>query len=165
MRLLLALLLLIAPLPAAAQAFPELTGRVVDQADLLPPQAEAELTERLAALERRTTDQLVIVTVDSLHGRAIAGYTRDLGNHWGIGTAEKDNGVILLVAPHERRVRIAVGYGLEHVLTDEEADEIVERDLLPCFREADWYGGIDAGSRSIAARLSADDAMTRGREN
>ena len=99
---LLALLLLVAAVPAAAQTFPELTGRVVDQADLLTPDQEYQLTERLAALEQASTRQLVVVTVDSLEDYPIEDYGYRLGRRWGVGQSEANNGIILLVAPNER---------------------------------------------------------------
>ncbi len=139
--------------PEAAGDFPALTGRVVDQAELLSPADEARLTADLAELERRTTDQLVIVTLRSLDGLSIEEYGRSLGNHWGIGRAEADNGVLILVVPSERTTRIEVGAGLETILTDERAQEIVDRDLLPNFRESRWSAGLDAGARAIIATL------------
>ena len=105
--LLLALLLLAAA-PAAAQTFPALTGRVVDQANLLSPEQEAELSLRLEALERASSRQLVVVTVPSLEDYPIEEYGYRLGRHWGIGQSEANNGIILLVAPNERKVRISV---------------------------------------------------------
>lgn len=141
--------------PADRPAFPALTGRVVDQADVLRPEDEARLAATIAALERRTTDQLVIVTVPSLGGRTIEDYSRTLGNHWRIGQADKDNGVLLVVAPQERQVRIAVGHGLEAILTNARASEIIDRDLLPAFRRSRWNEGISAGVDSIADTLLA----------
>ena len=102
-------------LPAAAQSkldFPSLTGRVVDQADLLDPATEQALTAKLAALEATSSDQLVVVTVSSLQDQEIEDYGYQLGRAWGIGQKEGDNGVLLIVAPTERKVRIEVGYGL-----------------------------------------------------
>ena len=152
----------VATAPAAAADFPELGGRVVDEAGLLTAGQEAELTRRLEALERTTTDQLVIVTVRSLGGRSIADYTRELGNHWGVGREDVDNGVILLVAPGERQTRIGVGLGLEHVLTNEEARQIIDRDLLPRFRRSEWSQAIEAGARSIALELESQASTPRG---
>src|SRR5687767_12165911 len=116
-RLWLFLALLVAA-PAFAQTFPELTGRVVDQADLLNPQQEAELTQRLEALEKASSRQLVVATVTRLEDYPIEDYGYRLGRHWGIGQSEANNGIILLVAPNERKVRIEVGYGLEPIMTD-----------------------------------------------
>jgi uncharacterized protein len=141
--------------------FPALTGRVVDQADLLNAAQEQQLVRTSQALERRTTDQLVIVTVPSLQGRAIEDYSRALGSHWGIGQREKDNGVLLVVAPNERLVRIAVGYGLEPILTNARASEIIDRDLLPAFRESRWNDGISAATQSIVSVLVAHEREPR----
>ena len=89
-----------------------LAGRVTDTAHILSPQEQATLSGRLAKLEQKTQHQLVVVTVPSLDGRDVANYTRDLANSWGIGRKGYDDGVFLLVAPKERKVQIAVGYGL-----------------------------------------------------
>ena len=150
--------------PAAAEeseAYPELSGRVVDEAGLLSDAQEAMLSQRLEALESRTSDQLLVATVRSLGGRTIEDYALGLGNHWRVGQADKDNGVLLLVAPSERRVRIEVGYGLEPILTDERAAQILQRDVLPPFREQDYARGIDAGSAAIAALLTDNEAVPR----
>lgn len=154
LRLILALLLLL-PVPALAQNFPPLTGRVVDQADLLTPQQEADLTARLEAVQQSTSRQFVVATVPSLEGREIEEYGYQLGRHWGIGQSEANNGLILLVAPNERKVRIEVGYGLEGIMTDALSHAIIQNDILPRFRENDYPGGILAGSAAIIAQLQA----------
>ena len=104
MPLLAALLLFVAAL-AVAQTFPPLTGRVVDQANVLSPEAEAGLESKLADLEARSGIQLVVATVDSLEGQEIEPYANELFRAWRLGEAERNNGVLLLVAPNERRVR------------------------------------------------------------
>jgi uncharacterized protein len=154
-----------APAPAAPSQpqFPARTGRVVDNAELLTPDEEAELTRRLAMLEARTTDQLVVVTVPSLDGRTDDEYSDSLGNHWGIGQEDKDNGVILLVAPTERRTRIAIGYGLEAIISNQQAQQIIDRDLLPAFRDGRWKDGISSAVDSIIALLIAGENVPRGR--
>ena len=153
-----------APPVDTGPAFPALTGRVVDEAGILEPDEEAGLADRLAALEGRTTDQLVVATVPSLQGLGIDDFSQRLGNHWGIGRADRSNGVLLVVAPQERRVRIAVGYGLEPILTNARSSEIIERDLLPAFRQGRWNEGISAGVDSIIATLVAEaDTPRRGR--
>jgi uncharacterized protein len=158
---------LASPSPAASASsqpqFPALSGRVVDNADLLRPDDEARLTEKLAALEARTTDQVVVVTVPSLGGRTVDEYSDSLGNHWGIGQEGRDNGVIVLVAPNERRTRIAIGYGLESVISNEQARRILDRDLLPAFREGRWKEGISSAVDSIIALLVAGENVPRGR--
>lgn len=146
---------------APESQFPALSGRVVDQAALLSPGEESRLTSQLAELERRTSDQLVIVTIPSLGGQNIEGFSRSLGNHWGVGRAGKDNGVLLVVAPAERRTRIQVGYGLEPILTNARARAIVEADLVPNFREGRWHAGIESGARAIIATLIAHEREPR----
>ncbi len=143
-----------APIAAAAQEFPELTGTVVDQANLLTTAQELELAGKSQVLEKRTGRQFVIVTVNSLSGRDVADYTTDLANTWGIGRQDHDDGVVLLVAPNERRVRITVGYGLEKTLTDELAGQIIKEDILPRFREGEMSGGILAGADAITSHLT-----------
>lgn len=150
-----------APPPAAGNGaatanFPALTGRVVDNAELLTPEQEAELAARSEALERRTTDQFVIATVPSLGGQAIAEYARSLGNHWRIGQRGRNNGVLMVVAPAERQVWIAVGNGLLTALPNEETQQIVDTELIPAFRESRFAEGIARASRRITSRLEAD---------
>lgn len=158
MRLLLALLLLLLPGPLAgpahAQTFPKLTGRVVDAANLLPPDAEARIEARLAALETATGGtQLVVATIPDLEGLDIADYGYRLGRAWGIGQKGENNGAILIVAPNDRRVRIEVGYGLEPVLTDALSALIIQEKILPRFRAGDFAGGIEAGTQALVEQL------------
>ena len=110
---LLAIALALASAPAAGEPrFPELTGRVVDDADLLTYPEKVAITADLKALEDKSSDQLVVVTLPSLQGYAIEEFGYQLGRKWGIGTAKLDNGVLLIIAPNEREVRIEVGTGL-----------------------------------------------------
>ncbi|MES2834223.1 MAG: TPM domain-containing protein [Pseudomonadota bacterium] len=147
----------------SAPNFPPLTGRVVDQARLLSPAKEAELTERLAALERDTSDQLVVVTVDSLQDREIEDYGYQLGRAWGIGQKDTDNGILLIVAPNEKKVRIEVGYGLEGIMTDALSALIIQNQILPAFREGGFERGIDEGVTAIDQQLRLDPAEARAR--
>jgi uncharacterized protein len=118
-NLLLALLALaLMPIAAQAQDFPQLTGPVVDQAGILPPETEARLTEKLTALKTQSQRELVVVTLSSLQGYEISDYGYRLGRHWQLGDKQRNDGAILIVAPNERKLRIEVGYGLEPVLTD-----------------------------------------------
>jgi uncharacterized protein len=141
--------------PALAQTYPPLTGRVVDAADLLQPAQEAELTQKLAALEAATHRQLVVATVPSLEGHEIEEYGVGLGRAWHIGQQGANNGVILLVAPNEHKVRIEVGYGMEGVLTDALSSQIIRNVILPRFKANDFPGGITAGTDAIIAQLQA----------
>ena len=140
--------------PVAAQDFPKLSGRVVDAADLLSPETEAALTEKLKTLEDTTTRQLVVATVPDLQGYDIADYGYRLGREWGIGQKKENNGALLIVAPNDRKVRIEVGYGLEGYLTDALSSVIINRQIVPRFREGDMEGGVVAGADAIVAQLS-----------
>ena len=144
--------------PAHAQDFPKLTGRVVDQANLLDPAQEAALTAKSDALEKRTGRQFVVATVSSLEGRPIEDYGYRLGREWGIGNEQKDDGVILLVAPNERKVRIETGYGARVFLTDAVSSIIIRNDILPRFKAGDIPGGIAAGSDRIVETMELPEA-------
>ena len=151
------------PAQAAEPTFPELTGRVVDDAQLLGPDVEEELTDELKALEDKSSDQLVVVTLPSLQGDTIEDYGYQLGRHWGIGTAKLNNGVLLIVAPNEHKVRIEVGYGLEGTLTDALSKVIIDNAILPKFRAGDYAGGIKDGVRDIIKVLTGDAAEVEDR--
>ncbi len=148
-----AALLLLSGAPIAAQTFPELTGRVVDQADIIPAAEEAALATKLERLETASGHQLVVATVNDLEGYAVGEYTYKLGRAWGIGGKEADDGVVFLVAPNERRMHIAVGYGLEPVLTDALSGRIIRNDVTPKFKAGDYPGGIAAGVDAIAEQI------------
>ena len=152
--LLLALFTLAAP--ASAQTFPQLTGRVVDQADLLRPEQELDLSSKSEALQAQTGRQFVVATVKSLEGRPIEDYAYQLGRHWGIGQKEEDDGVILLVAPNERKVWIATGYGAGAFLTDAISGVIIREAILPQFKKnpPDYGAGITAGADAIIKQMS-----------
>jgi len=154
-RLFLAVAALFLASPALAQTYPPLTGRVTDAADLLNPAQEAELNQKLAALEAATTRQLVVATVPSLEGHDIQEYGVGLGRAWHIGQQGANNGVILLVAPNERKVGIQVGYGMEGVITDALSGQIIRDVILPRFRANDYPGGIAVGTDALIAQLQA----------
>lgn len=149
--------------PAAAQTFPKLTGRVVDQAEIIPPAEEAALTAQLEALETKTGHQLVVATVKDLEGNDIADYGYKLGRAWKIGDEAKDDGVVFLIAPNERRMNISVGYGLEPVLTDAMSGRIIRDTVTPRFKANDYPGGIQAGVDAIAEQiqLTPEEAAAR----
>jgi uncharacterized protein len=152
----LAMLLCLAPPVLAAPSFPALTGRVVDGANILSDTTRADLDAKLAALEAKTSRQLVVVTLASLQGYEISDYGYQLGRAWGIGQAKLNNGVLLIVAPNEHKVRIEVGYGLEPVLTDALSSLIIQNAILPKFRGGDFNGGVEAGVDALVAQLSLD---------
>ena len=141
---------------AQTLSFPTLTGRVVDEAAVLDETTRAALTDALAGLESKTTDQLVVVTLKSLQGTSIEDYGYQLGRRWQIGQKDKNNGVLLIVAPSERKVRIEVGYGLEGTLTDAISKFIIENSILPRFKAGDFSGGIKRGVEDIVQVLSGD---------
>ncbi|MCB1521646.1 MAG: TPM domain-containing protein [Hyphomicrobiaceae bacterium] len=151
-----AILIAIAAIALAAPTFPKLTGRVVDNANLIDTATEAALTSELAALEEKSTDQLVVVTLPSLQGYTIEDFGYQLGRHWAIGQKGKDNGILLIVAPNERKVRIEVGYGLGPQMTDALSRLIIENVILPRFRRGDFQGGIVAGVRDVRDVLLGD---------
>ena len=154
---------MLAVAPATAQTFPALSGRVIDDGRLLDTPTEAALTQKLASLEADTGDQLVVVTVDSLQGYEIEEYGYRLGRHWGIGQKEGDNGVLLIVAPNERKVRIEVGYGLEPILTDALSAQIIQGRILPAFRTSAFQKGITDGVDAIDEQLRLDPAEAQAR--
>ena len=139
---------------AWAQAFPELTGRVVDTANIIPADQKARLEEKLTALETQSQRQVVVVTLADLQGYDIADYGYQLGRKWGIGDKERNDGALLIIAPNERKVRIEVGYGLEPVLTDGLSSLIIQQQIIPRFKAGDMPGGIEAGADAIIQQLS-----------
>ena len=146
---LLVVLLCLATAAIAEPKFPPLTGRIVDEAALLSAEDERAIEQDLKALEEKSTDQLVVYTTRSLQGYEIADIGYRLGRFWQIGQKGKNNGVILIVAPTERKVRIEVGRGLEPQLTDAMSKLIIENAIMPAFRRGDFPGGIKAGVRDI----------------
>jgi len=146
-------LLSASPTWAALPDFPQLTGRVVDQAQILTPPTRRSLTEMLAQCEQATGRQVVVVTLESLQGYPIEDFGYQLGRKWGIGQKGKNTGALLIIAPNERKVRIEVGYGLEGTLTDAASRTIIEREILPSFRAGDFNGGVIAGTAAIVTLL------------
>lgn len=132
----------------------ELTGRVVDAASILSPEFEQRLTARLAELEKDTQVQLVVATTPDLQGRNIDAYALDLGNSWGLGDPARNDGLLLLVAPNERQVRIEVGRGLEAAVRDEDAAAIIQNAILPRFRNGEFESGINAGVEGLVREVS-----------
>ncbi|HEY4030881.1 MAG TPA: TPM domain-containing protein [Caulobacteraceae bacterium] len=148
---------------AAAPTFPPLTGRVVDDAHILSPATQAELTQELAGLEQKTSRQLVVVTLPSLQGLDIADYGYQLGRAWNLGQKGTRNGALFIIAPNERKMRIEVDNGLEGVLTDAISNVIQNREVLPRFRQGDMEGGIVAGTRALVEQLSLDTSTAEQR--
>jgi len=141
---------------AFALDFPPLTGRVVDQANVMTPESRSELETKLKDLEDKSGIQLVVATVKSLQGGDIETYANELFRAWKLGQAQKNNGVLLLIAPNEHRVRIEVGYGLEGTLTDALSSVIISSAIVSRFKTGDFSGGISRGVDGIISVLSGD---------
>ena len=140
---------------------PALTGRVVDQAGILSPAVKAELETALAAHENNTTNQVVVVTLESLNGANIEEYSLELARRWGIGQKGKDNGALLVVAPNDKQIRIEVGYGLEGILTDALSSNIINYYIIPEFKKGDIQNGIKIGTQKIIALLEGDESAKK----
>lgn len=145
---------LITPLAQAKLSLPQPRGFVNDFAALLSPQTVALLEKRLKEYERQTTNEVVVVTVSDLQGTTIEDFAVRLFEKWGIGKKGKDNGILLLIAKQERKVRIEVGYGLEPILTDLEAYGIIVNNITPKFRLGDFDSGVVEGVNQIVKGLS-----------
>jgi uncharacterized protein len=147
--------------PARADSLPQLTGRVVDDAHLLQPAEIGALDAKLAALETQSRRQIVVVTVPSLGGEDIQDYGVKLGRAWGIGDKQRNDGLLLIVAPTERKVGVEVGYGLEGIVTDAISGLIIRHDMTPRFKTGDYVGGINAGVDNLIAQLRLPDDEAR----
>ena len=143
---------------ALAFDLPALTGRVVDQANIIPFATRTQIETKLTALEDKSGIQLVVATVPSLQGSDIETFSVDLARAWKLGEAKKNNGLLLLVAPNERKVRIEVGYGLEGTMTDALSSVIIQSAIVPKFRSGDYAGGIVAGVDAIIDALTVDSS-------
>ena len=149
-----AALLLGSGMARAEPTFPPLSGRVVDAAGIIPADEKARLEQKLAALEQQTGRQLVVATLADLQGYDIADYGYQLGRSWGIGQKDKNTGILLIVAPNERKVRIEVGYGLEGTITDGLSTLIIQQQIVPRFKAGDMPGGIEAGADALIQQLA-----------
>ena len=143
------------PVEAVKSPAVALTGRLVDQARLFDDARARALNQRLERLEQATTDQVVVVSLPSLGSQKIDELAQSLGTRWKLGRADVDNGVVMLVAPTERKVWISVGTGLEGLLTNQRTQGIVDR-MLPDFKRGDLPGGIERGVSEIEQMLQAD---------
>jgi uncharacterized protein len=147
---------LLSALAFAAPTYPELTGRVVDQADILQPSTKAGLQSKLRDLEDKSSIQLVVATIKSLEGYDIETYANGLFRYWKLGEAKKNNGALFVIAPNERKMRIEVGYGLEGVLTDALSKVIIASAVTPKFKAGDYNAGVESGVDGIVEVLSGD---------
>jgi uncharacterized protein len=143
---------------ALAFAFPPLTGRVVDSANIIPQPVSDRIAAKLASLEAKSGIQLVVATVKSLEGDDIEPYANALFRAWKLGEKQNNNGVLLLVAPNEHKARIEVGYGLEGTLTDALSKIIITNAMAPRFKAGDFGGGIERGVDDIITVLTTDSS-------
>ena len=138
----------------AAPQFPQLTGRVVDEAGILSDDTKRQLNGILAGDEQHFGGrQVVVATLKSLQGYEIQDYGYQLGRAWGIGQKGKNNGAMIIVAPNEHKVRIEVGYGLEGDLTDAKSRVIIDQYMRPNFKNGDYNAGVLAGTKAVLATL------------
>ncbi len=155
----LAVVLAFAGTTAYAVTFPPRPeGPVLDAANIIPDAEEAALDAKLRAYNQRTGRALLVTTVGSLEGETIEMYAVKLFETWGIGGKESDSGLLLLVAPNERKVRIEVGYGLHQYVTDALSGRIIRNTITPRFKAGDFGGGITAGIDELTAQLDRDPA-------
>ena len=141
--------------PAAAQDYPPRpNGPIYDGADIISPATEAALDQRLRTYNRETGRALVVATIPSLDGAPLESYATGLFANWGIGGAERDQGLLLLVARDDRKMRIEVGYGLHPYFGGIMAGRVIRDDITPPFKEGDFDGGIVAGIDAITAHLA-----------
>lgn len=141
-----------------AADIPYLQGRVTDDAEILSPAAIKRLSALLEDHEARTTDQVAVLTVTTLDGESIEDFALRVFDAWQLGQRDQDNGVLVVVAPRDRRMRIEVGYGLEGRLTDLEAGRIIRNVMTPRFKAGDFDGGLEQGVTAIVAQLQGGDA-------
>lgn len=146
-----ALILVALATAALAADFPKPQGFVTDAASILTSASKAEAESVIREAERKTTAEIAVATVPSLDGLSVEEYATRLFAEWGVGKKGADNGVLILVAPSERAMRIEVGYGLEPILPDALAGDIIRNDALPAFRSGDYPAGILASVRRVAA--------------
>lgn len=153
--------------PAFAQTFPKPNGTpVIDEAGLLRPEQAADIGSKANALYAATGRSFIVVTVRSLESRPIEDYGYQLGRHYGLGSKDKDDAVILLVAPNEHKVRIETGYGARVFLTDAVSSVIIREQIVPRFKQGDFGGGITAGADQIInmMELPPAEAAKRAQE-
>ena len=145
---------------SAQTTLPKPAGRITDLANVIDAATESQLDHRIDQLEQKTSHEIAVVTVPSLGGAPVEDYAVRLFKEWGIGRSKQDNGVLVLIAPNEREMRIEVGYGLEGILPDGLAGEIIRDDFIPRFRDNDYNGGIRNGVLRVADIVEKQQVLT-----
>jgi uncharacterized protein len=154
------LLFVISISAAAAQSFPKAAGRVNDFANVIDPATEAEIDRQLDQLEQKTTSEIAVATIRSLGGMSSTDYANRLFKEWGVGQAKLDNGVLVVIAIDDRDMAIEVGYGLEGVLPDGLAGQVIREDFTPHFKEGDYSGGVRNGVERLVAIVEKHQVLT-----
>ena len=142
-----------------SQTFPEPTGFLNDYAHILNQRQKEDLENHLREIENKTSVEIAIAIFDSI-GYPIEEYANLLFEKWGIGKKGKDNGILILVSIKERLIRIEVGYGLEEVITDGIAGEIIRNNIVPYFREGDYYLGLKSAINEIEKRILGEKEIS-----
>jgi uncharacterized protein len=150
------LFLLIVAVGAQAAKLPKPEGWVSDFAGVMDAASREKTAAVVQELERKTSAEIAVVTVKKLEGETVESYAADLLSAWGIGKKDKDNGVLILAAIEDRRVRIEVGYGLEGILPDGKTGEILDRYILPPFKEGNYGQGVFQGALAVASVIAKD---------
>jgi len=159
----LAFIWLLASLPAPAFAFavPPNDGFVTDVANILSESEETQIEETLTSYKQETSNEIAVLIVQSLGGEAIADVAVQIGRKWGVGTKEKDNGILILVSYEDREVFIATGYGLEGAIPDIVAKGIIDEEIVSYFRDGDYAGGIAAGFEALKKHIGGEYTAER----
>ena len=153
---LISLFLLLFSLPLLSLEVPPLTGRVNDQAGILSARAEEEISAYLEAVEKQAGPQIAVLTLPGLEGESLEAYSIRVTDQWKLGNADRDDGVLLLVAMKEKKIRIETGYGLEGSLTDIKSGFIIREIIQPRFRAGDFDGGIMKAVQAIGGIVSGE---------
>jgi len=161
--LLITAMLLSAALQAYGADIPFLTGRVTDNAQILTGEAKKSIAESLKTHEAATGNQIAVLTLPTLDGQSIEEYAVAVFKAWKLGQKGKDNGILLIVVPDDRRLRIEVGYGLEGTLTDGMAGSIIRDTITPHFKKNDYNSGIQSGVKAIVDVLEGGKLPDMGK--
>jgi uncharacterized protein len=156
----LTIMLLTSALGVYALEVPPLKGRINDRAGVLSSSESRDLENYLAGVEKATGAQIALLTIPSLEGESLESYSFRVADSWQLGSADKDNGALLLIAMEEKKIRIEVGYGLEAVLTDAMSGYIIREAIVPEFKKGEFDRGIAAGLKSMGGVVTGDTPIS-----
>jgi uncharacterized protein len=163
-KLLLFILVVIAVFNTSAQKFiakPVPQRLVVDNANILSSSEQETLERKLVALDDSTSNQIAILTVKSLNGESIEDVANATFREWGIGNKKTKNGVLVLVAIEDRKIRIEVGYGLEGAIPDITANDIIDNDIKPNFKQGNYFDGLNAAVDNLSKAAAGEYHVAR----